>query len=487
MEAPDSGNSGSGSGVAEQRRILKSLWEPHDGQRSILEHGARFRLVAAGRRWGKSEMAAHAALSAALETNGATVWWVSPSYDQSNEYGFDAILPLLSTDILEDVKRTKPRKITLSNRSTLSFRSAEREDSLRGGGLDYLVIDEAGSVPERAWVEELRPSLSDTLGDALMIGTPRGRNWFFRWWQRGQSADHPAVASWRAPTSQNPHIDPDEIESAREDMPERKFKQEYEAEFVDSTGGVFKNVRDVVADYALPVDPADADAPYSIGVDLARAQNFTAIVVLDAAGQLAAFDRLRDTSWSRIQQRVEWLAGEYRPCRVAVDSTRDNKIVTDLEDAGLDVEAVRFTASRKRTLIENLITRLEGGELTLSSDAPELINELEVFEFETTKSGNVRYSAPSGFHDDAVDALALAAEGSRTRPTKHITRKGTPAELARAREESTESSSESESGTRRVVNHRSPGGSSTSRDTRSDAEKRATVKKKKRAYWNRRD
>jgi hypothetical protein len=168
--------------VDEQQRILQTVWRPHPGQRAIMDHDARFRVVACGRRWGKSEMAAHAALEGALETPDSTVWWVAPSYDQANDYGFDKMVPLLSPDIVAgEPKRTKPRAIEFVNGSTISFRSAEREDSLRGPGLDFLIIDEAGSVPERAWTEELRPALSDTLGEMLAIGTPRGRNWFYRW------------------------------------------------------------------------------------------------------------------------------------------------------------------------------------------------------------------------------------------------------------------------------------------------------------------
>jgi hypothetical protein len=79
---------GSEMDAAENRRILKTLWQPHPGQRAILDYDARFKIVACGRRWGKSEMAAHAALAYALENDGATVWWVSPTYDQSNEFGF---------------------------------------------------------------------------------------------------------------------------------------------------------------------------------------------------------------------------------------------------------------------------------------------------------------------------------------------------------------------------------------------------------------
>jgi phage terminase large subunit-like protein len=194
-------------------------------------------------------------------------------------------------------------------------------------------------------------------------------------------------------------------------MPEHVFEQEYLAEFVDESGGVFEDVREQAEDYELPVDPEDAADPYAIGVDFARMSDWTVGIVLDAVGRVVAIERLQQTSWSRIQDVVERLADTYSPNTVALDASRDNKIVADLQDAGIGVEPVKFTASRKRTLIENLITRLETGDLVLPSGANVLINELEVFEHDMNDRGTVRYSAPSGFHDDCVDALALAAEG----------------------------------------------------------------------------
>jgi len=413
----------SGDAVAENVEVIRSLWEPHPAQGVVMDHPARFKLAACGRRWGKSEMAAHLALEYALENGDAVVWWVSPDYDTSNDFGFDKIKPLVSPAVLADSpKLTKPRGFEFKNGSTISFRSAERPDSLRGPGIDFLVIDEAGSVPERAWTEELRPALSDTLGEMLAIGTPRGRNWFFRWFQRGQNPDHADVASFQAPTYQNPHVPDSEIDAAEGDMPERKFRQEYLAEFVDDTGGVFEDVRDHVAEYDLPVDPADATDPFAVGVDFARLEDFTAIVVLDGDGRLVAFDRLRETTWHRIQTRVEDLAEEYAPNAAAVDATRDNKIVADLEEAGVGIEPVSF-GSKKQVLIDNLATRLEAGELTLSADAPTLVNELEVFEYDITDSGTVRYGAPAGFHDDCVDALALAVEAAGTAASPTVRRK----------------------------------------------------------------
>jgi hypothetical protein len=405
--------------AAENRHILRSLWQPHVGQRVIIDHDARFRVVACGRRWGKSEMCAHLALERALEEPGTTVWWVAPNYQQANDFGFGKMTPLLSLDVVADEpKRTKPRRIELTNDSIISFRSAEREDSLRGGGVDFLVLDEAESIPDRAWTDELRPTLSDTLGEMIAIGTPAGRNWFYRWYQRGQSADHPDVASWRAPTTQNPHVPDSEVEAAKGDMPDRVFDQEYRAEFVDDTGGVFKNVRERnVRDYGLPVAPGEAESPYRIGVDFARFEDWTVVVVLDATDRVVALERLQQSPWSRIESVIDRLADRYIPSTLSLDATRDNKIVQDLEAAGHRVDPVRFTASTKQTFIENLITDLETGNITLPASANVLINELQVFEFEMSDAGRVRYSAPSGFHDDCVDALALAASASPARRT----------------------------------------------------------------------
>lgn len=406
------------SDVEENRYILGSLWEPHPGQQAIMIHSARFRVVACGRRWGKSEMCAHLALERALEEPNTTVWWVAPTYDQANDYGFDKVRPLLSPDVVADEpKRTKPRKISLVNRSTISFRSAEREDSLRGGGVDFLVIDEAGSVPDRAWTDELRPTLSDTLGDMIAIGTPKGRGWFYRWFQRGKSADNPNVASWQSPTHQNPHVPNSEIEAAKDDMPDRVFEQEYLAKFVDDTGSVFGDVRKRnVEDYDLPVGVRESTSPYRIGVDFARFDDWTVVLVLDGDDRVVAFERVQQTTWDRIQTIIERFADRYEPNIVALDGTRDNKIVEDIERAGYQVDPIRFTARTKQTLIENLVTELETGRVTIPASVDTLVNELEMYEFEKSDTGSISYSAPTGLHDDCVDALALAVSASSPTP-----------------------------------------------------------------------
>ena len=408
---------------------VASTWTPHPGQRAVMEYDARFKVLAAGRRWGKTDLAANVAVRRALSDPGATIWWVAPTYQQANDYGFERIVDLLDPAlVVGEPKLTAPRQIDLVTGATISFRSAEREDALRGGGVDLLVVDEAGSVPGRAWTEELRPTLSDTLGDLLAIGTPKGRgSWFSRWFDRGQSPDPEdgAVASWRAPTKQNPHVPDSEVDAARRDMPDRVFRQEYLAEFTADGSAVFPGVEAAVGEHTVPVDAREVSGMddrdvFGIGVDFARQSNYTAIVVLapDPDGRVIYTERLRHTSWSRIQARVEDVAARYRPATVAVDATRDNKVVEDLATAVPHVAPVSFSASKKTTMVENLITRIEAGDVVLpvdgaAEDSDALLRELRQYEFDTTNRGNVRYHAPEHAHDDMVDALALAVEARR--------------------------------------------------------------------------
>lgn len=392
---------------------LDRHWTPHPGQQQVLASNARFRICACGRRWGKTEMAAHETFEYAFEHPGANIWWVAPTYNDANDLGFAKVRDIVPRNLLaEEPSRQVPRTIELVNGSQISFRSAEREDSLRGVGLDFLVLDEAGSVPDRAWNEELRPTLADTLGEMLAIGTPKGRNWFHTWHARGTDDAFDNTDAWQSPTYENPHVPDSEIEDAKQEMPQRAFEQEFEAKFIDEAGGVFRNVRDHIESYDLA--EYDGEGPYTIGVDLARTRDWAVVIALDVTGQVCAFERRRDTTWAQIQATIEAVANAHRPHTCYVDATRDNKIVQDLQHAGVQVEPFRFTGQSKRDIIESLAARLEKGELTYP-DIPELVNELQVYEYETTGAGNIRYQAPAGTHDDCVDALALAAQTAESK------------------------------------------------------------------------
>jgi len=385
---------------------VRLKWAPHPGQQDVLESDARFRIVGCGRRWGKTEMCAHEALRRLGEPD-TLVWWVAPTYDIA-DLGFNAVEDVVPDPLMDgEPKKTKPKEIRLTNGSLISFRSTDREDSLRGEGVDFLIIDEAAMVPDRAWQKELRPTLSDTLGEMIAISTPKGRNWFFKWFERGNSSDDPDVDSWQSSTYENPFVPDEEVNAARRELPQHVFEQEYLAEFKDESGGVFRDLDERVFTLDRDLEDVEGTGPYAHGWDLARHQDYLVGIVLDAHGDVVHFERTQNESWPQIQRRIEKAAAEYDGI-VAIDASRDNKIVGDLHDAGLAIEPVKFSPKRKRELIENLITRVEAGELS-APEIPQLRHELSVFEYDVTPSGTVRYDAPEGFHDDSVDALALAA------------------------------------------------------------------------------
>jgi len=378
-------------------------------QQAVLASDARFRVVAAGRRTGKTTLAGFETARRMAHGDGDWLgYWIAPTHDIADT-GFRLMTDALPDDVVASTKRSPPREIELVHGPRLGFRTVSGGANV-SVGLDWVVIDEAAkAIPESTWTQELRPTLSDRDGDALFISTPDGKGWFHDWWHRGQSDDHSGVASWRWTTYANPHVPDDEVDAAREELPERIFKQEYLAQFLDDTGGVFDADAATEA-YQPPGGPApasEATPPYRLAVDLARSEDYLAIIGLGADGVVSHLTRERGLSWPAIQRRIERVADAHSDPAVAIDATRDTKLVADLETAGVDVRPVTFTAQRKQTLIENLAAGLEAGDVTVPAETI-LATELAVFEYETTRAGNVRYGAPEGHHDDTVDALAMA-------------------------------------------------------------------------------
>jgi len=382
---------------------------PYDKQRAVAESDARFRIVAAGRRSGKTTLAAAETTSRALR--GGPDWhgaWVTPGH-QISETGFTLIDNAVDDVALEKSKSSAPFRHVFANGARLDYLTVDGDANV-SYGFDWVCLDEAAKgIPTDAWTQELRPTLSDTNGEAMMISTPDGRGLFHDMWQRGQSDDYPDIASWRWSTYANPYVDDDEVDAARDEIPDRIFKQEYLAQFLQDTGGVFDADR-ARRPYELPegTSPApEAEPPYRVGADLARSEDYLAIVALGANGVVSHLTRERGLSWGQIQRRIEAVAEAHGHPTVAIDASRDNKLVADLEQAGVTIEPVKFTAQRKQTLVENLAAGIEADEVTVPKDSM-LATELGVFEFETTRAGNIRYGAPSGHHDDTVDALAMA-------------------------------------------------------------------------------
>ena len=345
-----------------------------------------------------------------LETagRGGRAWWVAPSYKMA-AVGWRGI-----SRLAEQIPGTRisqvDKIVELPNRGTVQVRSADDPQSLRGEGLDFAVLDECAFMREATWTEALRPALSDRQGGAMFISTPKGRNWFCRLYQRGQ--DHLAGewASWQLPTSDNPYIVAKEIEAARRDMPERIYAQEYLAQFLDDAGGVFRRVM-AAATLDEQTEPTP-DRQYVFGVDWGKSADFTVIAIWDvAAKHLVYMDRFNQIDYRVQRQRLGALYERWQPTTVIAESnSMGDPVIERLRADGMRIQGFTTTSATKTEIIESLALAFERSSIQIVND-PVLVGELQAYEMTRLPSGNFRYSAPEGMHDDTVMAAAIGYHG----------------------------------------------------------------------------
>lgn len=222
------------------KRVFLPRPLPH--QVPILVDPARYKVVVCGRRWGKTVLGLVAVVTGHGPDGrfkgalyGGKGFWVAPTYAIASDI-WRALKEALH-EVWTD-KSEVERRIELPGGGSVSVKSADNPDSLRGAGLDFVVIDEAAFVTEETWKQVLRPTLADREGWAIFISTPNGQNWLFDEFQ--QAPIKPGWARWQRPTSDNPRIKATELEASRRELGSHVFAQEFEAEFVTPGGGLFK-------------------------------------------------------------------------------------------------------------------------------------------------------------------------------------------------------------------------------------------------------
>lgn len=253
----------------------------HKLQRSIFEDDHRFKIVAAGRRFGKSYLAAVTLfVEAAKETKVLStgevfdlsleeVYYIAPTYEQ----GKKILWPLLKSighDLIEK-KYENEGYLILKNGRRLSIKGADRPNSLRGVGLSYVVLDEYAFMKEEVWDVIVEPALARSEGGALFIGTPDGRNHFYDMWQMGMlDAGHPSYEpdyrSWQFKTLDSPFITEAEVQKKQQRLTQARFRQEYEASFESGGGLILRRDSFPIVEH----EPPDGD--YYVTADLAGFQ-----------------------------------------------------------------------------------------------------------------------------------------------------------------------------------------------------------------------
>jgi phage FluMu gp28-like protein len=360
---------------------------PHINQRQILDSNKRFIVVMCGRRFGKSELSQILGITEALK--GGSVAYVTPTYGLAQVF-FERL-----TKTLPFKNNISKLKIYCPNEGSIEFFTGERLDNLRGRKFHLVIIDEAAFISdlEDGWSNSIRPTLTDYEGRAVFLSTPRGKNFFYSLFMKQGENDW---QSFKFSTYDNPHINPREIDDARIQLPEVVFNQEYLADPAENSANPFGN-----AFIRRCIKPLSAQTIVCYGIDLAKSVDFTVIIGLDKEGNVAYFDRFQ-LDWHNTKETIKRLP----PAPIIVDSTGvGDPILEDLLREGVNIEGLKFTSQSKQQLMEGLASAIQQAKIGFPEGV--IVDELDVFEYQFTANG-VRYSAPSGFHDDCVVSLALA-------------------------------------------------------------------------------
>lgn len=407
-----------------------------------------------GRRWGKTVLAGGSSLAVAYA--GGDAAWIVPTYKNSRpvwRFATRAVAPLAKRKLAE-VHKTD-RVITFKSGGSLGVYTADNPVGILGEAFDYVVIDEAARIGELVWTETIQATLADRGGRALLISTPKGLNWFWNEWRRGQDEAFPEYQSWHAPSSANPNPwIKRAAELARSRLTDLTYRQEWLAEFLSGEGTVFRRVQELAV--STPLDRARPGRRYVMGVDLASTTDFTVVTVLDVTEQphrQVFLDRWTGIPWrlqlARIQTAFERFAGieeadddlsgvawnervaamwarhhegegpqplEYTGQVDLVEIDRTGIGDMPFQELAMLLPAgrawgVQFNAGNKMDMVQNLALAFERGRIETLPDGVQT-GELLAYSAKKRPSGVMSYSAPDGQHDDTVAALLLAEDAA---------------------------------------------------------------------------
>jgi len=380
-------------------------------QTKIFDDSTRFRVVVAGRRFGKTFLSTAELLARALTANNQNVWYVAPTYKAAKEIAWEMLISQIPSAYIDRTNETS-LTINLLNGSSIALKGAEKPDNLRGRSLDFVVMDEFADMRKEAWFEVIRPSLSDRQGGALFIGTPKGRNHFYDLWGKGVDHDD-GWSAYQYTTIEGGNVPSGEVESAKADLDERTFQQEYEARFVNYSGIIYYGFKreESVARHT------DDIGVIHVGMDF-NIDPMSAVLMARHDDTLHVFDEIV-LFGSNTDEMVDEIRQRYgRQSRVIIypdPASRQRKTsaggrtdLSILQNAGFEVRA-KTSHSQIRDRINAVNARLlsSDGKRRLYVD-PKCKKVIESLERHTYKEGTSQ-PEKDGF-DHMNDALGYAVD-----------------------------------------------------------------------------
>lgn len=385
----------------------------HARQLEVYQSKARFKVVAAGRRFGKTFLAAVMLLIAALNcpSRTAKVWYIAPTYGQAEEIMWQLLLEI-GKDLIINTWKNK-LTVELFNGQLITLKGADKPDTLVGSGLWYAVLDEFADMKPEVWEQSIAPALTDHKGGALFIGTPEGLNHFYNLYKQGQDPAFVEWESWQFNTLDNPVIEEEELRMAAQSMTRRLFEQEFEASFSSAGGGdldtghiIYLPQSPEVGTVMMAVDPAGYGDTKGLTKSAISAQDETAIAICEVSKDGWFFHDVIHGRWDIRETSVKIVraAQQWHPSKVGIESgALKNAIMPYISDQQrrlrtfFKIHPLTHGGKKKSDRIMwSLQGRLENKRIMFKEGAPWIkAVEQQMRDFPNPRA-----------HDDLIDAMS---------------------------------------------------------------------------------
>ena len=380
-------------------------------QTQVFDDSHRFKVVICRRRAGKTTLSSLLMIEFATKNPKSTVWYVSPSYRQSEQIMWRMIKEYLPKHAIKNTNDSKLR-LELKNGSYIELKGADTEpDSLRGVRIDFLVLDEIDSFRnwKTVWSEVLRPTLIDSAGAALFIGTPKGYRHLFELYNK--QLDDMDFKSYKFSSYENPFLKVEEIDKAKQELDEDTFAQEFMAEFKKYTGLVYK-------EFSREIHAID---PYDIPIDWVRYRmidfgfiNPTAVVFMavNPAGGLIVYNLIYKKGLSTPD--LANLIAQHSTGQSFVSTIGDSASASDISELssyGISIYGVKKESGDRNEdwstyRIRKITEKLKNKSLKVFRTLEPLIYEFENYQYKEVQEGEIVKEVPMKMNDHALDALS---------------------------------------------------------------------------------
>ena len=378
------------------------LFNPYPKQREFIESFADtddlFGVVVAPRGSGKTLLGINIMLYWLLQKPNQRGGWISPVYQQAKS-------------VLDSIVETSGAVVTASNRmeatisfingSTLKFLSADSADNIRGFRFTHLILDECAYMKDVVIGATILPTLNPNGKKCLMISTPKGKNHFHRWSLKED------VVSRAFPLDQCPYVNQDLVEEARQSLPPELFKQEYLAEFTDSSNDVFTNIEHVsiVGQYSSIRQDA------LIGIDTGLTSDFSVLTIINTVGRVLHIETLNNMPLQEIADKFKSIMRRYNIIGGNIESNGIG--IAMYEAIAPDFRRVKkFTTTQdsKTLMVRKMIADIDSTNIEVPSIelCPALHSEFGSYTYKLSNNGKLSFTHSPGTHDDHIDSLMLA-------------------------------------------------------------------------------